>query len=67
MRGRRPQSDPYRWPSEEVSHAGSFTRKTTARNASGAELRIKAAGLPARKTLEDFDWDAQRRALADQF
>lgn len=50
-----------------MSHAGSFTRKTTARNASGAELRIKAAGLPARKTLEDFDWDAQRRALADQF
>ncbi len=27
--------------------------------ASGAELRIKAAGLPSRKTLEDFDLDAQ--------
>ena len=30
-----------------------------ARNASGAELRIRAAGFDARKTLEDFDWDAQ--------
>jgi hypothetical protein len=28
------------------------------RHASGAELRIRAAGFPARKTLEDFDWDA---------
>src|SRR4029078_9308062 len=28
-------------------------------NASGAELRIRAAGFPARKTLEDFDWDTQ--------
>ena len=26
-----------------------------ARDASGAELRIRATGLPARKTLEDFD------------
>ena len=34
----------------------------SARNASGAELRIKAAGFPARKTLEDFDWDAQPAA-----
>jgi DNA replication protein DnaC len=33
--------------------------EVSARNASGAELRIRAAGLPARKTLEDFDWDAQ--------
>ncbi len=34
-------------------------REVSARNASGAELRIRAAGLPARKTLEDFDFDAQ--------
>ena len=34
-------------------------REVSARNASGAELRIRAAGFPARKTLEDFDWDAQ--------
>jgi len=27
--------------------------------AAGAELRIRAAGFPARKTLEDFNWDTQ--------
>ena len=32
-------------------------REVAARNASGAQLRIRAAG--SRKTLEDFDWDAQ--------
>ena len=37
----------------------SSNAKSRARNASGAELRIRAAGFPARKTLEDFDWDAQ--------
>ena len=30
-----------------------------ARGASGAQLRIRAAGFAARKTLEEFDWDAQ--------
>ena len=39
--------------------AAVLDREVSARNASGAELRIKAAGFPARKTLEDFDWDAQ--------
>ena len=39
--------------------AAVLEREVSARNASGAELRIKAAGLPSRKTLEDFDWDAQ--------
>jgi len=39
--------------------AAVLEREVSARNASGAELRIKAAGFPARKTLEDFDWDAQ--------
>jgi IstB-like ATP binding protein len=34
-------------------------REVAARNASGAQLRIRAAGFPARKTLEEFDWDAQ--------
>jgi DNA replication protein DnaC len=34
-------------------------REVSARNASGAQLRIKAAGFPFPKTLEDFDWDAQ--------
>ena len=37
-------------------------REVSARNASGAELRIRAAGFPARKTLEDFDFDAQPAA-----
>src|SRR5690606_27634502 len=39
--------------------AAVLEREVSARNASGAELRIKAAGFAARKTLEDFDWDAQ--------
>ncbi|MFC4245122.1 IS21-like element helper ATPase IstB [Gryllotalpicola reticulitermitis] len=39
--------------------AAVLEREVSARNASGAELRIRAAGFPARKTLEDFDWDAQ--------
>lgn len=39
--------------------AAVLEREVSARNASGAQLRIKAAGFPARKTLEDFDWDAQ--------
>jgi DNA replication protein DnaC len=39
--------------------AAVLEREVSARNASGAELRIRAAGFPARKTLEDFDWDTQ--------
>src|SRR6185312_12132314 len=39
--------------------AAVLEREVSARNASGAQLRIRAAGFPARKTLEDFDWDAQ--------
>ena len=39
--------------------AAVLEREASARNASGAELRIRAAGFTARKTLEDFDWDAQ--------
>ena len=34
-------------------------REVAARNASGAQLRIRAAGFAARKTIEEFDWDAQ--------
>lgn len=43
--------------------AAVLDREVSARNASGAELRIKAAGFPSRKTLEDFDWDAQPTTL----
>lgn len=39
--------------------AAVLEREVSARNASGAELRIRAAGFPGRKTLEDFDWDPQ--------
>jgi DNA replication protein DnaC len=39
--------------------AAVLEREVSARNASGAQLRIKAAGFPSPKTLEDFDWDAQ--------
>jgi DNA replication protein DnaC len=39
--------------------AAVLEREVSARSASGAQLRIRAAGFPARKTLEDFDWDAQ--------
>lgn len=34
-------------------------REVSARNASGARLRVRAGGLGAVKTLEDFDFDAQ--------
>ncbi|GAA4045607.1 ATP-binding protein [Agromyces indicus] len=46
------------WTHEDYL-AAVLEREVAARNASGAELRIRAAGFPARKTLEDFDWDAQ--------
>ena len=46
------------WTHEEYL-AAVLDREVAARNASGAQLRIRAAGFPARKTIEDFDWDAQ--------
>ena len=46
------------WTHEDYL-AAVLEREVSARNASGADLRIKAAGFAARKTLEDFDWDAQ--------
>ena len=39
--------------------AAVLEREVSARNASGGQLRIRAAGFGARKTLEDFDFDAQ--------
>ncbi|AJM78016.1 hypothetical protein APU90_08250 [Rathayibacter toxicus] len=41
--------------------AAVLEREASARNASGAELRINAAGFPATKTLEDFYWQATSR------
>src|SRR5215211_7832148 len=46
------------WTHEDYL-AAVLEREVSARNASGARLRIRAAGFPARKTLEDFDFDAQ--------
>jgi DNA replication protein DnaC len=46
------------WTHEDYL-AAVLEREVSARNASGADLRIKAAGFAARKTIEDFDWDAQ--------
>lgn len=39
--------------------AAVLEREVSARNASGARLRIRAAGFGSVKTLEDFDFDAQ--------
>jgi DNA replication protein DnaC len=46
------------WTHEEYL-AAVLDREVAARNASGARLRIRAAGFPARKTIEEFDYDAQ--------
>jgi DNA replication protein DnaC len=46
------------WTHEEY-FAAVLDREVAARNASGSQLRIRAAGFGARKTLEEFDWDAQ--------
>src|SRR5690348_2134597 len=46
------------WTHEDYL-AAVLEREVSARNASGARLRIRAAGFPAPKTLEDFDFDAQ--------
>ena len=42
--------------------AAVLEREVSARNASGADMRIRAAGFGARKTLDDFDFDAQPAA-----
>ncbi len=49
------------WTHEDYL-AAVLDREVAARNASGARLRIRAAGFPAVKTLEDFDFDAQPAA-----
>ena len=46
------------WTHEEYL-AAVLDREVAARNASGAQLRIRAAGFAARKTIEEFDWDVQ--------
>ncbi len=47
------------WTHEDYL-AAVLEREVSARNASGAQLRIRAAGFGAVKTLEDFDFDAHQ-------
>ena len=49
------------WTHEDYL-AAVLEREVSARNASGADQRIRWAGFPARKTLDDFDWDQQPAA-----
>lgn len=42
--------------------AAILEREVAARDASGSQTRIKAAGFPARKTIEDFNFDLQPAA-----
>ena len=49
------------WPYEQFLEA-LLEAEVFARDASGARQRVRAAQLPARKTLEDFDWKAQPAA-----
>ncbi len=51
------------WTHEDYL-AAVLEREVAARNASGARLRIRAAGLPAVKTVDDFDFDHQPTARA---
>ena len=46
------------WTHEQYL-AAVLSREVSAREASGAELRIRGAGLPGRKSLEDFNFDHQ--------
>ena len=46
------------WSHEEYL-AAVLSREVSAREASGVEIRIRAAGFPARKSLEDFSFDHQ--------
>ena len=47
------------WTHEDYL-AAVLDREVAARDASGAELRIRAAGFPARKSIEEFSFDHQR-------
>jgi IstB-like ATP binding protein len=49
------------WTHEDYL-AAVLEREVAARNASGARLRIRAAGMPAVKAIEDFDFDQQPAA-----
>src|SRR5882672_2163444 len=52
------------WTHEEYL-AACLQRENATRSSSGAEIRIKAARFPARKSLEDFDYDHQHSVKRD--
>jgi DNA replication protein DnaC len=47
------------WTHEEFL-AACLEREVAARQSNGGEIRVRAARFPARKSLEDFDFDHQR-------
>jgi DNA replication protein DnaC len=61
-RGERARTDG--WTHEEFL-AACLEREVAARQSNGGELRIRAARFPARKTLEEFDFDHQRSLKRD--
>jgi len=52
------------WTHEEFLSA-CLEREVAARQSNGGEIRIRAARFPARKTLEEFDFDYQRTLKRD--
>jgi DNA replication protein DnaC len=52
------------WTHEEFL-AACLEREVAARQSNGGELRIRAARFPARKTVEEFDFDHQRSLKRD--
>ena len=52
------------WTHEQFL-AACLEREVAARQSNGGEIRIRSARLPARKTLEDFDFDHQRSLKRD--
>ena len=52
------------WTHEEFL-AACLQREVAARESHGGEGRIRAARFPARKSLEDFDYDHQRSLKRD--
>ncbi len=52
------------WTHQEFL-AACLEREVAARQSNGGEIRIRAARFPARKTLEEFDFDHQRSLRRD--
>src|SRR4051794_19963019 len=52
------------WTHQEVL-AACPEREAAARQTNGGEIRVRAARFPARKTLEEFDFDHQRSLKRD--